>query len=176
MEKIRIIAAAIILTLYIGYIIYRFGVLGSLSESYYRLQRAYKKGWIFSAVLVVVVALVLPSWLDLADGHTFQFLGFLAPASLLFVAAAPRFRESLTDAVHYVAAVVAALCSILWVLLINKDLPLFLVLAVICTALFFYRRYNFYFKKKGVWVKQSTIVFWLEILAFYSLFISLISN
>jgi hypothetical protein len=56
----------------------------------------------------------------MSEGSNFQFLSFLAPVGLLFVGTAPKFKDSMMEnRVHSVSAIVAAVCSLLWVGLVT---------------------------------------------------------
>lgn len=114
-----IIISLLITTVYLGYTIRLFGVLWSISESYYLLEQK-KKGlgilftaWAWFAALPLLIA-----WLDLAE-DTSQFLAFFACAALMFVGAAAQFKEQLTNAVHYGAAGVCVASALAWVLLVG---------------------------------------------------------
>lgn len=67
------------------------------------------KYW-FTAVLSVFAFLVMAGTFTIYTG-TFQFLVFLIGAGLLFVAAAPQFKEELEGKVHIGGAVVACVSS-----------------------------------------------------------------
>ena len=51
-------------------------------------------------MMYAVVILMMP-WITMSEGSNFQFLAFLAPASIAFVGTAPRFKDSqLESRVH----------------------------------------------------------------------------
>ena len=101
----------IILT-YILYIICKYGVPHSISQSYYLI----KHKWIFSLVLISSVALILPGMLEME----YSYLAFPALCGVLFVAATPNFKDDeLTDDVHTYSAIVSLIFSQLWVIFTN---------------------------------------------------------
>lgn len=135
-----------------------FSIPHSLSMTYYLYKEKYGIGWLFCVMMVTIVALLLPCWLTISEGSTFQFLSFLAPSSLLFVAAAPAFlNDGMESKVHTVSAYLAAACSILWVILVTPfwyDVLIWLLcvaLIALCTKT----------------VKKS-LIYWLEMIAFGS--------
>lgn len=142
-----------------------FGVPGSLSNTYY-LWNGLKQGagYAFCACLGLMVALLLPSWLEMSEGSPWQFLSFLTCGSLLFVAAAPNFKSiSIESIVHSVAAIFSAICAILWIIFVAKlwtivllTLMCILIVAVIHGSL------------------RSCYVYWLETIAFLSLYLSVL--
>ena len=90
----------------------------------------------------------------------FYSLAFLAPASIMFVGTAPRFKDSqLESRVHTVSAIIAAVCSLLWVALVTPYWWVmliwtgFIALATILTSSY-----------------KTAYVYWLEQVAFGSTF------
>lgn len=128
---------------YTAIVIIRFGVPRSLSHSYYLFknwtdedyhgkpesEKKLNKFWIswFGMCIVTLALSLLPAWLELSEGSNFQFLSFLACGSLVFVGVAPRFLSDTQERIHYFAALISAICSILWCLLVpdNQFLQLF---------------------------------------------------
>ena len=117
---ISIIAATAIYFAYNAICLAFFGEPESLSNTYYLWKERNGKGWLFCLMMYLVVALMMPAWISLSEGSNFQFLAFLAPASIAFVGTAPRFRDGgLENKVHTVSAIIAAACSFLWVALVT---------------------------------------------------------
>lgn len=142
----------------------KFGIPPSLSDTFYLYKNKYKCGFVFPVMMFLVVAFMLPSWLTISEGSNFQFLSFLAPATLLFVGAAPAFKASnLQNKVHTISAYLAAACSLLWVILVTPYwwlVPLwFVVIALTALA------------TKTV---KPSLIYWLETVAFFSTFLSAI--
>ena len=119
LTTISIIVATAIYVAYNAIALAIFGIPESLSNTYY-LWREKNKGWLFCLMMYLVVALMMPAWITLSEGSNFQFLAFLAPASIAFVGTAPRFKDSqLESRVHTISAIIAAACSLLWVALVT---------------------------------------------------------
>lgn len=88
---------------------------------------AYKGGaWLFSICIGLSAALLMPPMIERAP-EDFQFLGFLAPAALLFVSAAPHYKDE-DSKVHKCAAALAAVFCVLWGLAVKPGIPVMLAL------------------------------------------------
>jgi hypothetical protein len=116
-------------------------------------------------MMYLVVAFMMPAWISLSEGSNFQFLAFLAPASIAFVGTAPRFKDGdLENKVHTVSAIIAAVCSLLWVALVTPywwAIPIYVVFEG--AKAFFSKTY------------KTAYVYWLEQVAFLSTFTAAIS-
>lgn len=141
-----------------------FGIPESLSNTYYLWKEHNGEGWLFSLMMYVVVALMMPAWITMSEGSDFQFLAFLAPAAIAFVGTAPRFKDTeLENKVHSISAVIAATCSLAWVALVTPYWWMILVwfcfiaLAAILTSSY-----------------KTCLVYWLEQVAFGATFTSAI--
>lgn len=142
-----------------------FGIPNSLSDTYYLYKE--KKSWmryLFPIMMTTVVALLMPSWLTLSEGSNWQFLSFLAAGGILFVGAAPAFKNGgMEYRVHSISAYCAAAFSLLWVALVSgcfAIIPLFFLM-------FF----------AIAWVSETmkrAYIYWLETVAFMSTFVSII--
>lgn len=120
LTTISIIIAAVIYVAYNTISLVYFDVPESLSNTYYLYKEKCGKGWLFCIMMYAVVLLMMPAWIGLSEGSDWQFLAFLAPASIMFVGTAPRFKDSqLESRVHTVSAIIAAACSLLWVALVT---------------------------------------------------------
>lgn len=86
------------------------GVPYSISATFYKLQHPY---W-FLAAMWATAGLLMPVALETSKPGT-DFLAFLACAGMMFVGAAPNFREDLEGKVHMSGAVVCVVASQLWV-------------------------------------------------------------
>jgi len=157
---ISIIIATTIFVAYNAVAITFFGIPESLSNTYYLYREKYNKGWLFCLMMYAVVALMMPAWISLSEGSNFQFLAFLAPASIMFVGTAPRFKDSqLESRVHTVSAIIAAVCSLLWVALVTPYWYIILIwFGFIALASIFTSSY------------KTCLVYWLEMVAFGSTF------
>ena len=117
---ISIIIATTIFVAYNAVAVVFFGIPESLSNTYYLYKEKYNKGVLFPAMMYLVVAFMMPAWITMSEGSNFQFLAFLAPAAIAFVGTAPRFKDfDLENKVHTYSAIVAAACSLLWVILVT---------------------------------------------------------
>ncbi len=118
--SISIIAATAIYLAYNAICLALFGIPESLSNTYYLWKERCNKGYLFCLMMYAVVAFMMPAWLTLSEGSTFQFLAFLAPMSIAFVGTAPKFKDDkLEGNVHSVSAIIAAACSLAWVALVT---------------------------------------------------------
>ena len=160
LTTISIIVATCIYVVYNAIAIAIFGVPESLSNTYYLWKEKNGKGWLFCLMMYAVVALMMPAWITLSEGSNFQFLAFLAPASIAFVGTAPRFKDSqLESRVHTVSAIIAAACSLLWVALLTPYWWVMLIwLGFIALASVLTSSY------------KTCLVYWLEQVAFLSTF------
>lgn len=157
---ISIIAATAIYIAYNAICLALFSIPESLSNTYYLWKEKNGKGWLFCLMMYLVVALMMPAWISLSEGSNFQFLAFLAPASIMFVGSAPRFKDSqLESRVHTISAIIAAVCSLLWVALVTPYWVLILGWFV-CSA-------GFALITKTC---KVSFVYWLEMVAFGSTF------
>lgn len=164
LTTISIIIATIIYVAYNAVSLALFGVPESLSNTYYLYKEKRNKGWLFPLMMYAVVAFMMPAWITMSEGSDFQFLAFLAPAAIAFVATAPAFKsDDLENVVHSTAAIVAAICSLAWVAVITPYWYMILVwfgfiaLASVLTSSY-----------------KSCLVYWLEQVAFGATFTSAI--
>lgn len=160
LTTISIIVATCIYVAYNAIAIAIFGVPESLSNTYYLWKERNGKGWLFPLMMYAVVILMMPAWITMSEGSDFQFLAFLAPASIAFVGTSPRFKDGdLENKVHTYSAIIAAACSLLWVALVTPYWWVmltwlgFIALASVLTSSY-----------------KTCLVFWLEQVAFLSTF------
>jgi hypothetical protein len=148
------ITSLIILLGYLIYVVAKFGIPKSISETFYLLG---KQGWMFQVTLFSVAFLVVPTLIDRSSENT-QFLAFLACAGLAFVGAAPLFKMELEGKVHYVSAAICCVGLVLWqVFNACWIIPLLCFLAVLIPM-----------------VKDKKYMWWLEIATIVSTYASLI--
>lgn len=164
---ISIIIAAVIFILYNAASLAAFNVPKSLSMTYYLWQEKNSTlKFAFPLMMYLVVALMMPAWITLSEGSAFQFLAFLAPASILFVGTAPAFMSSdLENAVHQVSAYLAAALSILWIVLVTPYW--WVILMWLCLVILMSIFTSSY---------KSSYIYWLELAAFGSTFTSTIAH
>lgn len=162
---ICVIIAFIIYLIYNCYAIKLFGVPWSLSNTFYLFKN--KKKWmcvLFPIMMLLVVFLLMPAWLEISEGSNLQFLAFLASGSLAFVGAAPAFMSSsLENRVHTYSAITAAIFSLLWVVFVSKLWWVILIwLAVIALIAWLTKTW------------KSALIYWLENVAFMSTFTAIL--
>lgn len=160
LTTISIIIATVIFVAYNAVAIAIFDIPESLSNTYYLWKEKNGKGWLFCLMMYLVVALMMPAWISLSEGSNFQFLAFLAPASIMFVGTAPRFKDfDLENRVHTYSAYIAAACSLLWVILVTPYWWTILAfLGLIALAAFLTKTY------------KTSYIYWLEMIAFGATF------
>lgn len=165
LTTISIIVATCIYVVYNAIAIAIFGIPESLSNTYYLWKERNGKGYLFCLMMYAVVAFMMPEWLTLSEGSTFQFLAFLAPMAIAFVGTAPRFKnDKLEGNVHSISAVIAAACSLSWVALVTPYWWSILIwLGYISLASIFTSSY------------KTCLVYWLEQVAFLSTFTAAIT-
>ena len=137
-----------------------FGIPHSLSMTYYLWKEQYDKGYLFCFMMYIVVALMMPAWITMSEGSDFQFLAFLAPASIAFVGTAPRFKDTtLENHVHMTSAYLAAAFALAWVALVTPYWWVILIwLCIVACLAVLTSSY------------KTALVYWLETIAFGSTF------
>ena len=164
LTTISIIIAAIIYAAYNAISLANFGVPQSLSMTYYLWKEKANIGLIFPCMMYLVVAFMMPAWITMSEASDFQFLAFLAPASIMFVGTAPAFLGSdLENKVHSISAVIAAVCSLAWVILVTPYWYVILIwFGYISLVSIFTSSY------------KTAYIYWLETIAFGATFTSAI--
>ena len=148
------IASMVIIFGYLTFVVAKFGIPKSISETYYLLGNM---GWLFQVTLFSVAFLVVPTLIDRSSEGT-RFLAFLACAGLAFVGAAPLFKRKLDGKVHYISAAMCCVGLVLWqVFNACWVVPLICFVAILPPMLF---------DGKRMW--------WLEIATIVSAYVSLI--
>lgn len=154
---IAFIIGVVLFTAYVVTTSLLWGIPASLSQTFYTLGQA-PKGYLFTATLWATVFLIAPLWLSVSE-DVMAFSAFLACGGLLLVGAAPMFKGK--DAHwHEAFAIICAVFALLWQVL-NGQYWETATLAFIAIA---------------IAVKTKTFklcrTFWLEMIAFYSTFLS----
>lgn len=142
------------------------GVPYSISATYYKLQHPY---W-FMAAMWVTAGLLMPAVLEASKLGT-EFLAFLACAGMLFVGAAPNFREELEGKVHMSGAVVCVVASQLWV-----AFNCWWILLPVWGAYLTYTIISVSRQKQGVFLYkflQTKPMFWVEITALSATYVAI---
>lgn len=162
---ISVLIAFAIYLIYNGIVIKLFGIPNSLSNTFYLYKQ--KKEWMrifFPIMMVLLVAFLMPAWLEISAASALQFLAFFASGGILFVGTAPAFMSSdLENKVHTYSAIGAVAFALLWVIFVSKAwfmIPIwFAVIALIAWL-------------TKTW--KSALIYWLETVAFMSTFTSII--
>lgn len=148
------IASMVIIFGYLAFVVAKFGIPKSISDTYYLLG---KQGWLFQLALAATAFCVVPSLIDASTENT-KFLAFLGCAGLAFVSAAPLFKMELEGKVHYVSAAICCVGLVLWqVFNACWVVPIVCFLAVLIPM-----------------VKDKKYMWWLEIATIVSTYVSLI--
>ena len=134
----------VVFILYISFIIYRYGLLKSISASWYALPK--NRNWLFWVFTSVLGFYMLPY----SDYSPFFFL---SGAGLIFVGTAAAFEdEKMTNRVHYSGAVAGIGGALLGLFLsIGTLLPLYITLLFLIGSYF---------------IQRTHIIWWTEIGAF----------
>lgn len=143
-----------------------FGVPKSLSMTYYLYkERQNSLKLMFPTMIVLLCILLIPCWLTLSEGSNFQFLSFLAPASLMFVGFTPAFNDDdMYRMIHSIAAGLCAAFAMLWIILVTPFWYIILIVLGIISVIAILTK-----------TVKSSYIYWLEMVAFISLFASIIA-
>ena len=168
--SIIIWCSIIIHVLYTLYVLKYFGITHDFSCTYYYMERQKKgRGKLFSILLLLIIVFIIPIWIIVslrsASPRSVAVLPALVGLCLAVVMFTPRYkRRKWLVKLHYSAAIIAAVLTILWIMAAcPKSLIVVAVLFTILTVLAVCTRT----------LKTSTL-FWLELLAFYSVYIILL--
>lgn len=139
----------------------------SLSSTFYYLGGEpfdRLKASAFTVSMWVISILLLMPMLDITV-TLWQFLCFLSLGGICFVGAAPEFREEYEGRIHSISAIISAATSITWVLISNVRIGVACIGSCVAVCLFIA------VKTKTV---KTSYTFWLEMVAFYSVYSSLL--
>ena len=119
MTTLSFFAGPTTLIVFTLYIILKYDVQPSFSDSYYALEKDKKgKGILFTITMVAMTFLFAVPMLEITVGQWWQFVSFFAIAPIAFVGVAAQFRAGgLTKEAHMRAAKMSALFSFVWVVL-----------------------------------------------------------
>lgn len=143
-----------------------FGVPPSLSMTHYLFRDRQKSLRVmFPAFITMLCIFLIPCWLQISEGSTFQFTAFLSVGSLLFVGCTPYFNDGkLEGLVHKLSAYCCATFAILWIILVTKFWWIILIVAaLIITAAILTKSW------------KTCYIYWLEMIAFGSTFMTMIA-
>ena len=111
---INIIIFIIISFVYNGYIIYKYGIPVSLSDTSYLLGG--KKRFWFTGYCYATAFLIMPILMKVVP-EIISFLPFLMCTGLLFSGASPFFKEGLDKPVHYVFSMISFISFLIFMIL-----------------------------------------------------------
>lgn len=120
-----------------------------VSECWYHIK------WTHYALLALAALMMLPPMLDCTP-YNWQFLAFIACASLVFVATAPSYLEKFEGRVHSISAILCAACAIAWAAVV---VPVALIGCVLLIVAAFDKKHR---------------LLWLELSAFATAYIGVI--
>lgn len=100
------------------------GLPDCLSDIYYSV------GLFFTAMMLFVAFFLLPSMID-ATPENYQCLAFLANAGIVFVGAAPNYKEGMERNVHRTAAMISGGCSVVWTAIVSPWHCMYLLIALV---------------------------------------------
>jgi hypothetical protein len=150
-----------------------FGVPTSLSNTYYLYEAKKKRlGLVFPAMMTCMAFTLLPAWLELGEvvsswSSYLNPLAFFACTAILFVGGAPAFRSNkLEGTVHTTAAIIAAVTSLLWCLIVCWKMMYVPIIASGLTALVAWLTKTF----------NKNLTYWLEMMAFGATFATVITQ
>jgi hypothetical protein len=142
-----------------------FGIPKSLSATYYLFESVKPSlKVLFPAMIVLLVILLMPCWLEISKNSPFQFTAFLSIASLLFVAITPAYNKSKADdKVHTVSAIISCIFALIWIILVPKLWYIIVVTFIIFSIIAIITK-----------TYKTSCVYWLELTSIISTFISII--
>ena len=144
-----------------------FGVPQSLSMTHYLFkERQNTLRLLFPVFITMLCIFLIPCWLQISEGSTFQFTAFLSAGSLLFVGCSPCFKDiPLEGLVHNISAYCCAAFAILWIILVTKFWWVILIMAAfIITAAILTKSW------------KTCYIYWLEMIAFGSTFMTMVAH
>lgn len=143
-----------------------FGVPKSLSMTYYLFKdRVETLKWLFPSMMTLLTIFLMPCWLEISEGSPFQFTAFLSAAGVLFVGFSPAFKSSsLENAVHQTSAYICAAAAIAWICLVTPYWWIILIVLAVIALLAYVTK-----------TIKSSYIYWLEMVAFISTFISIVA-
>ena len=147
----------ILFLVYVGYIIIKYGVPTSLSNSYFMMKPSYRN--LFTVFTVIESFAVMLSIFPKIHDFSTIILTILAIIGLVFVGIFANFKDKIQKFFHFTGAILSAIATIIWTLIIWKySWIILLILGVvgISTSLIF---------------NKKNIVFWLEMVCFVHYFI-----
>lgn len=153
------------------YVLSVFGVPSNLSITHYHCAtRRRKAGLLFPLLMVIQCLTLLPTWLKINTMLSTERAGecvwliYVTAGAIMTVTLLTQYKKSRTRTLlHYGAAILSAITSLLWIFIVCHPLwyipflaLLLVTIAAVCTH---------------TW--RSCILYWLELADFYSIFVTL---
>lgn len=162
----------IVFAIYNAYILSKFGVPHSLSNTFYLLNGIKKGlGYLFTIMMFTLSICLMPGWIEITESisswsHHLTALPFFAAALLSFVGAAPAFKDSdLENKVHTISACAAAAFAILWCSIVCYNIAWIIIPASTIVILI---------ASLATRTLKSCITYWLEMIAILATFITIL--
>lgn len=162
---------------YIAFVLTKFKTIPtSLSETYYMFGES-KLKYLFTAMMVICAFTIMPPMIEITR-ESVQFLAFFCPAAICFVGVAPNFKEEMEGKVHSTSACIAAGAGLLWTAFGTSFWWMILVsIILIGITIYLLGIYNVakgLIKNCAITSLKSTRIWWLEMIAFLSVYSSLL--
>jgi hypothetical protein len=152
------ITSFLVFTLYIVIILKIFGVLPSISDSYYALKK-HNISIPFTLFCWGTAFPLMIYWIELLS-NDWNFLPFIACGGLLFVGASPAFKDlELERKVHSISAIICAIAAYTWTFLYGS---IFLGINFILLSIILY------------FILKRNKIYWLELIAFINIYTQLL--
>lgn len=162
----------IVFAIYNAYILSKFGVPHSLSNTFYLLNGIKKGlGYLFTIMMFTLSICLMPGWIEITESisswsHHLTALPFFAAALLGFVGASPAFKDSdLESKVHTISACAAAAFAILWCSIVCYNIAWIILPASAIVILI---------ASLATRTLKSCITYWLEMIAILATFITIL--
>lgn len=165
---ILIILSLFIILTYVITIIYKNGIPYSISDTFYSLEH---KLW-FGITMWLTALLLIPKILDMTP-ENYQCLSFLMCTGLIFVGAAPNFKEGIERPIHIISTSIAAVCSQLWIIF---TLPYMLLIWIIWFIYIIIRLKKLWDRNLYNSFVKCKPLFWAEVIMFMMIYIVLFIN
>ena len=135
-----------------------FGILPSISDSYYKLKE-YNFSSVFTIFCWVVSIPLMIYWIDYSSTD-WNFIPFIVCASLAFVGASPAFKDlEMERKIHSISAIVCAVGAYVWSILFGS---VFLSVNFILLSGILY------------FLIKNNKIYWLELMAFINIYLQLL--
>lgn len=154
--------ATVIYLTYNAVALIKFNVPRSLSNTYYLYGETEKPKLKhqFTIMMVSMAMLLMPAWIDISEGSTFQFTSFIAACGIIFTGLIPEFKNSkFENKAHTACACIATVAALTWVILVAN---LWWIIAMwFCLIALISIMTSTY---------KSCLTYWLETVAFLATF------